>query len=80
MIKSESLTNRMEGQSEVRGAEQVAEAIAQMKPRRPDTTTELATLRERIEHSRGLLAPRGACCGHCWGEGRAAALRVIDGV
>ena len=38
-------------------------------------------LAARLEAARALVAPRlgHEHCGHCWGEGRDAALRVLEG-
>jgi hypothetical protein len=77
MIKAGDLENRMGAAP--RGADAVNDAIRTMKAK-PDAASELAQLRERVEHARGLLAPRGSCCGHCFGNGVGAALRIIDGI
>jgi hypothetical protein len=65
------------------GAETEAE-LARIKGKRPkaDPMAETPTIAERIQIARDLKAPRGlggGHCGCCFGAGRDAALRVIEG-
>jgi hypothetical protein len=57
----------------------VTEVIRRIGPAKPDPRADLAQLRERIAQARGIMAPRGSCCGHCFGSGAAAVLRILDG-
>lgn len=58
------------------------EAAEGARPRkRDDAAAELAAVRERIEAAKKIrpLRPSPHCCGTCWGDGRDAAIRVIEG-
>ena len=76
MIDKGDLQNR---QADPRGSEAVQADIQRMKGKRKlDAAEDLAT---RLQAARDLVPSRDEQlhCGHCWGQGRDAAIRVIEG-
>lgn len=76
MIKSNQLENR--AVNEPAGAEAVRSDLQRVKgKRRPEPDPELAA---RLQAARALVPTRDdhLHCGHCWAEGRDAAIRAIE--
>jgi hypothetical protein len=45
----------------------------------PATPTPAKTLEDLLAGARAVRPPRGTCCGHCFGDGRDAAIAAIEG-
>lgn len=81
MIKGGDLDNRQE---DPRGSADADQALRRLKERRPkgepDPAEASPSLAERIEAARALRPPRSSAvhCGCCFGQGRDAAIRVIE--
>jgi hypothetical protein len=75
MIKSGDLANR--AVTDPAGSEAVRADIQRMKGR-PKPELGLA---ERLQAARALVPTRDdqMHCGHCWGEGRDATIKMIEG-
>jgi hypothetical protein len=75
MIKGDDLDNRGESPREPRGSDAVRADMKRVKGER-------ATLADRLDRARALRPPATGLtehCGHCWADGRDAAIRAIEG-
>lgn len=84
MIKGGELDNRQIGGAGTATGTGTTVDVTPRRGRRPEPQDQVdaaADLARRIEAARNLRAPRPSIehCGHCWGEGRDAAIRVIEG-
>jgi len=76
MIEKGDLQNRP---ADPRGSEAVQADIHRIKgPRKPDAAADLAA---RLQAARDMVPSRDEQlhCGHCWGQGRDAAIKAIEG-
>jgi hypothetical protein len=76
MIEGKDLDNRVgTGQEKRRGDLEKRVGLE------PTAADQLALLKQRIAAAETLQLPdgNGLHCGHCWGEGKAAVLKVLGG-
>lgn len=88
MIKSSDLENRAAMSENIRGEDVANVANEELqrlkgKPRKPETEAATGpTLTDRLAAARNVrpnARDRNLHCGHCFGEGRDAAIRAFEG-
>jgi hypothetical protein len=72
--RASELTNRMQGPARPSQREREYERVVQA----PIVESEPARLQRRLAVARAVRPPKGVCCGHCFGNGRDAAIRAIE--